>query len=123
MSAADLDVATRFLDALAVAATTGEHDVLYPLLAEDVEWLTPKRELAGLDAVRSDLTWVTPPHNLDLEFELAEVVDAGGGHVVTDVHETYRVKGSGDFAYACDRRIDLTIAGERVVRYEMRVIG
>ena len=45
------------------------------------------------------------------------------GHVTTDVHETYRVKGSGDFAYACDRRIDLTIAGERVVRYEMRVIG
>jgi hypothetical protein len=39
------------------------------------------------------------------------------------VHETYRVKGSGDFAFARDRRVELTIRDGSIARYEMRVVG
>lgn len=51
MSADDLEVAREFLAALALAAQTGDRDSLYPFLASDVEWATPKRDLAGIDAV------------------------------------------------------------------------
>jgi hypothetical protein len=123
MSAEDLEVATRFLDALATAAQTGDREVLYPLLGPDVEWLTPKRDLTGLEEVRTDLTWLTAPKQFDLEFERGALADLGGGRVVSDVHEVYRMKGSGEFAYACDRRIELMIENRQVVRYEMRVVG
>jgi len=123
VSAEELDVAVRFLDALAVAAATGERDGLYPLLANDVEWRTPKRVLTGLDAIHTDLTWLGAPEQFDLEFERTRLADLGGGRVVSDVHETYRMKNTGDFAYACDRRIELRIESSRVVRYEMTVVG
>jgi hypothetical protein len=49
--------------------------------------------------------------------------DLGGVRIVTDVHETYRMSDTGDFAYARDRRIDLTIQDGKIARYEMRVVG
>src|SRR5262249_20822197 len=68
MSAEDLEFAREFLDVLATAAKTGERTALYSLLAYDVEWLTPQRDVHGLEAAREELTWVAPPENLDLEF-------------------------------------------------------
>jgi hypothetical protein len=56
MSADDLEVAREFLAALALAAQTGDRDSLYPFLASDVEWATPKRDLAEIDAVHEELT-------------------------------------------------------------------
>jgi hypothetical protein len=123
MSADDLDVARSFLAALAAAARTGERDGVYPLLGADVEWVTPMRILAGLDQVREELTWVSPPEHLEVEFEERPLVDLGDGRIVADVHEIYRLKGTGDFAYARDRRIDLTVRDRRIVRYEMHVTG
>jgi hypothetical protein len=35
----------------------------------------------------------------------------------------YRLKESGEFAYECDRRIELRIEDRHVVRYEMQVVG
>ena len=61
--------------------------------------------------------------NLDVELDEPELTDLGGGRIVSDVHETYRVKDTGDYAYACDRRIDLTIRDGKIARYEMRVVG
>ena len=123
MTAGDLQLAREFLYALAGAAKTGERDALYPFLASDVAWLTPQRELRGLDEVRDQLTWLTPKEQLEIEFEEEEITDLGDGRIVSDVHETYRMKGSGDFAYARDRRIELTIREGKIARYEMRIVG
>ena len=123
MSADDLEVAREFLETLAAAARTGDRDAMYPLLAPEVEWVTPKRELHGIDEVREELTWISPRPTLDLEFGEPELSDLGEGRILSNVHETYRMKGTGDFAYACDRRIELTIRDRRIARYEMRVVG
>ena len=123
MSAEDLEFAREFLDVLATAAQTGDRAALYSLLAHDVEWLTPQRDVHGLDAARKELTWVTPPENLDLEFNEPELNDLGGGRVVSDVLEVYRMKETGEFAYARDRRIQLTIRDGKVARYEMWIVG
>ena len=123
MSADDLAVARQFLDVLAAAAKTGERDAIYPLLAPDVEWLTQKRELHGLDEARSELTWIAPPPTLDVDFDEPDLKDLGDGRVVSEVHEIYRVKDTGDYAYACDRRIDLTVRDGKIARYEMRIVG
>ena len=123
MSADDLEAAKRFLDALAAAARTGERDGVYPLLGSDVEWVTPMRILEGLDQVREELTWVSPPEHLEVEFEERPLVDLGDGRIVAEVHEVYRMRGSGEFAYARDRRLELTVRDRLIVRYEMHVTG
>ena len=72
--------------------------------------MTPKRDLLGVDEARDRLTWIRSPDNLDLELDEPELTDLGGGRIVSDVHETYLVKETGDYAYAGDRRIDLRSA-------------
>jgi ketosteroid isomerase-like protein len=123
MSSKDLAVAQQFLGALEAAAKSGDRDAVYPFLAPDVEWSTPQRDLHGVDDVHESLTWLRPPETLDIEFEIPALTDLGDGRVVSDVHETYRMKETGAFAYACDRRIELTIRDARIARYEMRVVG
>jgi ketosteroid isomerase-like protein len=123
MSEADLELARQFLDVLAGAAGTGDREAIYPLLAPDIEWVTPQRELHGIEEARDELTWISPRETLDVEYDRLQMTDLGGGRIVTDVHETFRVKGSGDFAYARERQIDLTIRDGKIVRYEMRIVG
>jgi ketosteroid isomerase-like protein len=123
MSDADLEVATEFLDTLATAAKTGKRDAVYPFLTDDVAWLTPQRELRGIDEVREQLTWLPPQEHLEVEFEAEKATDLGGGKVVSDVHETYRMKGTGDFAYARDLRVELTVREGKIAGYEMRIVG
>jgi ketosteroid isomerase-like protein len=122
MSTDDLQLAKDFLEALAAAAETGDRSALYPFLAPDVEWRTPQRELRGVDAIHDQLTWLSPPDKLDIDFEEPELTDHGGGRIVSDVRQTYRIRGTGDFAYARARRIDLTIRDGKIARYEMRVV-
>ena len=123
MSAGDLELARQFLDVLAEAARTGDRDSLYELLDPDVEWLMPRRDVHGLEQARAQLTWIRPPDHLDVEFGEPELTHVGDGRVVCDVHETYRLKETGDYAYARDRRIDLTLRDGKVARYEMTVVG
>ncbi len=123
MTADDLNVAKEFLETLAVAAKTGERDALLPFLAADVAWLTPQSDLNGIDEVRDRLTWLTPKHRLDIEFEETGLTDLGEGRVVSDVHEIYSMRENGEFAYARDRRIELTIRQGKIARYEMRIVG
>jgi hypothetical protein len=123
VSAADVEIARQFLSALAAVANTGERELLYPFLAADVEWQTPRRDLSGIDEVHEELTWITAPENFDLDFEVTQMSDLGGGRVVTDVHELYRGKGMGEVAHTRDRRIDLTIRDGKVTRYEMQIVG
>jgi len=125
MSAGDLAVARQFLEALAAAANTGDHDVLYPLLDRDVEWLTPLRSLRGIDEVRDQPSWpwIAPRTNLEIDFEEKETTDLGSGRILTELREIYRVKGSGDLAYERERLIELTIREDKIARYELRFDG
>jgi ketosteroid isomerase-like protein len=123
VSTDDLAFARQFLAVLAEASRTGERAAIYELLTPDVEWLTPKRDVRGIDEARDELTWIRPPDHLDVEFTEPELTDLGEGRVVSAVHETYRVKATGDYAYTRRRRIDLTIRNGKVARYEMRVVG
>jgi hypothetical protein len=120
VSARELELAKQFLDALAVAVTTGDTSAIYPFLAEDVDWLTPQAALHGIGEVHDRLTWISPRENLEVEFGELELTEGGSGRIVTDFQETYRMKETGDFAYARDRRVELTIRGEKIARYEMR---
>lgn len=115
-----MEVAKQFLDALAVAATTGDTAAIYPFLAEDIDWLTPQVALHGIGEVHERLTWLSPREKLEVEFGEIELTDGGDGRIVTDVQQIYRMKETGDFAYARDRRIELTIREDKIARYEMR---
>lgn len=123
VGADEVDTGVRFLEALRTAAATGDREPLYAFLAPDVEWSTPQRLLRGIDEVREELTWVRPLDDLDREFERGDLRELGGGRLVVDVHETYRMAGSGDFAYERERRIHLTVHEGRIVRYAMQVVG
>ena len=123
MSAGDLEVARQFLAALATVANTGERELLYPFLTADVQWVTPRRDLAGFAEVREELTWITSPENFDLEFEAKQMTDLGGGRIVTDVHERYRARATGEVAHTRDRQVTLTIRDGKVAGYEMRITG
>jgi hypothetical protein len=118
-----LEVARRFQNALEHAAKTGDWTSVYPCLATEVEWVTQVRELSGLEQVEHDLTWASPPEHLELEFQAGQWVDLGEGRAAVGVHETYRVKGSGDFAYRRKLRIEVTIRDGKVCRYEMKIVG
>jgi hypothetical protein len=117
-----LDVAARFRSALEHAAKTGDWTLVYPCLAPDVEWITPQRTLRGIDELEHELIWGSPPEHLDLEFEVTEV-DLGAGRTRLDVHQIYRMKDSGDFAYERDLGIEIAIRDDRISRYEIRRVG
>lgn len=123
MARDDVAVARTFLDVLRAARLTGDRSALFPFLADDVRWSTPQREVDGLEAARDELTWIKPPDHLDVEYDDPTFSDLGDGRVVSDVHEVYRTKGTGEFAYARDRRIELTIRDGKIARYEIRVVG
>jgi ketosteroid isomerase-like protein len=125
MSADDLGVARRFFEALRATVNTGDHDGLYPLLDPDVEWRTPLRDLHGIAELRAETSWpwIAPRTSFEIDFEEKETTDLGDGRIVSDLREVYRMKGSGDFAYARHRRIELTIRKEKIASYEMRFAG
>jgi hypothetical protein len=124
MSADDLAVVKQFLGVLAAAANSGDHEALYPFLTPDVEWLTPQRTLHGVDEVRNQATWpwLSPRHGLELDLD-EETTDLGGGRTVSDVHEVYREKSTGDVAYTRDHRIELTVRDSQIAKYELRFAG
>jgi len=123
MRAEDVEVAGQFLAALEAAVESGGREAVYPLLSPDVEWVTPKRTLRGIEEIREELTWGSPPENLDLEFEAGDWVDLGDLRVACDVHQVYRWKETGEVSYERDRRIELTIRDGKIARYEMRIVG
>jgi ketosteroid isomerase-like protein len=123
MGAEDVEVAGRFLAALEAAAESGDREAVYPLLAPDVEWVTPKRTLRGIAEIGEELTWGSPPEKLDLEFQAGDWVDLGDGRVACDVHQVYRWKETGEVSYERDRRIELTMRDGKIGRYEMRIVG
>jgi hypothetical protein len=117
----DLELAERFLAALANTAATGDPEPLYPLLAEDIDW--QPRALSGIEEVRERSSWPVPPEDLDFEFEIGEIRDLGDGQLVVDVRQLYRMKTTGEVASTRDRRIELTVLDGKISRYDMKVVG
>ena len=78
---------------------------------------------AGSTELREKLTWGLPPEHLDLEFEVGDWVDLGDDRLACDVHQVYRVKETGEFAYKRERRIEVTVRDGKISRYEMRITG
>jgi ketosteroid isomerase-like protein len=123
MAGDELAIAQRFQEALEGAVQSGDLEDVYPLLAEDVEWITPQRRLNGIAEMREQLTWVSPAEAFDVEFTGETWVDHGDGRLVCDVHEIYRLKDSGETGYERDRQVELRIEGGRICRYELRNVG
>jgi len=115
----DVEIAERFRLALEAAIRTNDREVVYTLLAPDVEWVTPKRTLHGIDEMRREWTWGSSPESFDYEFEEDDWVDDGDGRFACDVREIYRLKETGDFAYSRRRRIELRIHEGKITRYEV----
>jgi ketosteroid isomerase-like protein len=123
MAADDVAIANRFRAALEAAVRTGDLEGVYPLLADDVEWVTPQRTLSGIDEVKDQLNWITPSELFDFEFSEGDWVDQGDGLLVCRVHEVYRMKESGEVGYERDRRVELTVRGGEISRYEMQIVA
>jgi ketosteroid isomerase-like protein len=119
----DVDLATRFRSALETAVSTGDRRALLELVDPDVEWVTPLRTLRGVDELQTWRVWGSSADAFEFEFGEGDWIDRGDGHVECEVHQVYRVKESGDFAYERQRRIELTIQDGKVSRYEVRVVG
>jgi ketosteroid isomerase-like protein len=123
VAAGDVEVAERFRVALEEAVRTGDREAVYELLAPDVEWVTPRRTLHGLDEMKQDWTWGSSPETFDYEFEDGGWVEEGDDRVACEVQEVYRMKNTGDLAYRRLVRVELTIRNGKVERYELRVVG
>jgi ketosteroid isomerase-like protein len=123
MAAEDLEVAESFRRALEEAVRTGDRESVFTLLTSDVEWITPRRTLHGLDEMRESWTWGSAPETFEYAFEEGDWVDRGDGRVSCDVDQVYRMKETGDFAYERNRRVELTIRNGKISRYEMTVVG
>src|SRR5215468_6584341 len=105
MGADDLALAQRFQQALEGAVQSGDLEEVYPLLAQDVEWITPKRTLNGIDEVRDQLTWISPDNQFAIEFTDETWIDHGDGRLVGRAHEIYRLKDTGETGYERDRQV------------------
>jgi Domain of unknown function (DUF4440) len=123
MTSGDREIAERFREALEAAVRTGEREPVYTLLAPDVEWVTPQRTLHGIDDMRANWTWGSSSGSFEYAFDEGDWADLGDGRLVCDARQVYRVRGSGDFAFERNRRVQLTILDGLIARYEMSIVG
>ena len=63
------------------------------------------------------------PGAFDFEFREEDWVDHEDGRLACRVHEIYRLKNTGEFAYERDRVVELEIRDGKISRYEMRIVG
>jgi hypothetical protein len=123
MPAPDLETAHQFQSAAEVALQTGDFSPLAPLLAPDVECVTPQHSLRGIDALTEELRRARPGESLEIEFENGDWKQLGHGRYSCELRALYRSKETGDLSYSRDRSFELTIQSGKVSRYEMRFAG
>ena len=114
-------------------ASNFEREAVEDVLAEDVEWVVPKRgevvTLRGIDAV---LEWYQGgsvadegaedrggPENLDVSEERGELEDLGEGRVGSLNRLIYTRKEAGEVAYVKRGRLVYTVRDGKIVRYEL----
>jgi len=117
MSAEDIAVAEQLLEAV----ERDDREGVYALFAEDIEYVTDRRTLRGIDEIREKLSWGGPKEHLDEELDAGEWVDLGDGHLVRDFRRVWRWKEGGEIADEVRGRLDLRIRDGRIARYERRV--
>lgn len=117
MTAEDINVGEQLLEAV----ERDDREGVYALFADDIEYVTDRRTLRGIDEIREKLSWGGPKENLDVELEAGEWVDHGHGHFARDFHQVMRWKESGEIADQVRGRLDLRIRGGKIARYERRV--
>jgi ketosteroid isomerase-like protein len=123
VGSADVETAKKFRTALETAVRTGDHEGLLELVSPDVEWVTPQRTLHGIDELRTWRVWGSSGESFDFDFGEGEWADHGDGRTACDVHQVYRLKETGEFAYERRLRIELTVQDGKIGRYEVRVVG
>jgi ketosteroid isomerase-like protein len=115
-------------------ASNFERGAVEDVLAEDVEWVVPKRggvtTLRGIDAV---LDWYVgggaadeaapedlgDAESLDVSEERGELEDFGEGRVGSLNRLIYRLKESGEVASVKTGRLVYTVRDGKIVRYEL----
>jgi hypothetical protein len=115
-------------------ASNFERGAVEDVLAEDVQWVVPKRggvtTLRGIDGV---LAWyaggaaadegvsedIGGPENLDVSEERGELEDLGEGRVGSFNRVIYMWKESGEVAYVKTGRLVYTVRDGKIVRYEL----
>ena len=94
--ARDLDAAEKFLD-------------------PDVETVTPRGSVHGIDACRQVLQKASGDEQFEVEQKEPELEEAGGD-VIARTREIARWRETGDVAYERDFAVRLTFEDERVVK-------
>jgi hypothetical protein len=111
-------------------ASNFERGAAEDVLAEDVEWIVPKRDgittVRGIDAV---LEWYNvggaaddeefAAETLDVSEERGELQDFGGGRVGSVNRLIYTSQESGEVARVKTLRLVYTVRGGKIVRYEL----
>ena len=119
-------------------AANFERAAVEDALADDVEWVVPKRgavtRLRGIDAV---LEWYAGggagdegvpedspggAESLEVSEERGELEDFGEGRVGSLNRLIYRSKESGEVAYVKTHRLVYTVHDGKIVRYELQTL-
>jgi ketosteroid isomerase-like protein len=103
--------ARRFVEAVAAH----DFDAAAALLDPDVETMTPRGTVRGIEACRQVLQKAGGDEQFVMEQAEPEFEDLEGD-VVARTHETARWRETGEVAYQRDFALRLTLDGERIVR-------
>jgi hypothetical protein len=123
MPASDLDTAQQFQSAVEAALRTGDFGAVVPLLAPDVECVTPQHSVYGIEAMIEELSRARPAERLEVELESGDWKRRGDGRYSREIRALFRSKETGELSYSRDRSFELTIRAGMVSRYEMRFDG
>jgi hypothetical protein len=121
--ATDLETAQQFQSAVEAALNTGDFGQVVPLLAPDVECITPQLSLYGVEAMVEELNRQRPSERFEIEFESGDWKRVGDGRYSREIRVLVRRKETGELSYSRDRSFNLTIRAGKVSRYEMRFDG
>ena len=117
MSAEDIALAHRLLEAV----DRDDREAVYGLFSDDIEYVTDRRTLRGIEELRDKLSWGGQKEELDVEFERDGWVDLGDGHLTQDFRMVMRWKENGEIADQAQGHIDLRIRDGQINRYERRM--
>ncbi|HEU5213352.1 MAG TPA: nuclear transport factor 2 family protein [Gaiellaceae bacterium] len=111
MPGAKLACARQFVEAV----TAHDLDAAEAFLAPDVETVTPRGTLRGIEACRQVLEKAGGDEQFATE-QSAPVLEEIEGDVIARTHEIARWRETGEVAYERDFAVRLTLDGERIVR-------
>ena len=111
MAEAKLACARQFVEAV----TAHDLDAAEAFLDPDVETVTPRGTLRGIEACRQVLEKAVGDEQFATE-QSAPVLEEIEGDVIARTHEIARWRETGEVAYERDFALRLTLDGERIVR-------